>query len=214
MQDLAIGGPPDAEPSCIECGMPRSKSSRQKLARGRCHNCYRRHLQALKAAGTFEAPKPAAEAERLFSRGEPGPGGCILWTGCVTSNGYGRFSRRSGETRYAHRVAYELIKGQIPAEMVIDHACHNIDPECPGGACFHRRCINPEHLEVVTQSENRVRSPFTKGITRTHCLKGHEYTSENVMVGGNGRRSCRTCYDRRTQEYAAKRRAAKKAAKS
>lgn len=214
MQDPAIGDLAPDEARCIECGTPRSESHRQKLARSRCHNCYRRHLQALKKAGVFEAPQPAREADRLFSRGEPGPGGCILWTGCTDSNGYGRFSRRSGETEFVHRVVYELTKGQIPAGLVIDHACHNIDLQCLGGACFHRRCINPDHLEAVTQSENRVRSPLTKGIRRTHCYRGHEYTTDNVMLLSDGRRSCRTCYVRRTQKYAAKRRKARSSAAS
>ena len=67
--------------------------------------------------------------------------GCWLWTGSGDSNGYGQI-RVAGRTIQAHRFTYSELVGTIPAGMVIDHLCHN------------RRCVNPEHLEVVTQQVN------------------------------------------------------------
>jgi hypothetical protein len=48
----------------------------------------------------------------------------------------------------------------------LDHLCHNADLQCPGGrGCPHRRCVRPDHLEVVTRQVNvrRGRSPAATG---------------------------------------------------
>lgn len=63
--------------------------------------------------------------------------GCWNWTGAMSPNGYGQ-SRGSG----AHREIYQRFKGPIPEGLTLDHLCRN------------RRCVNPEHLEAVTQSTN------------------------------------------------------------
>jgi hypothetical protein len=42
----------------------------------------------------------------------------------------------------AHRIAYRLAKGPIPAGMIVDHGCGN------------RLCCRPDHLEAIPQSEN------------------------------------------------------------
>jgi HNH endonuclease len=203
----------DAEDHCSDCGKPRIECFRQKFTRGRCSNCYKRHVYALKKAGAFEAIKPAPPLERLFSRGVAGRKGCIIWTGVVNPvSGYGQFQIGPGRDGYAHRAAYELMKGEIPEGLVIDHACHNRDTECPGGICIHRRCFNPHHLDAVTHRENRIRSPHTKTSTKswmTHCKHGHEFTPENTrLVRRTGARVCITCHRRRQNEYTARQRAA------
>lgn len=198
-----------SEPSCIDCGKPKSEVFRKNLNRGRCKNCYQRHVYALKKAGTFAAIEPAPPLERLFSHGVPGRNGCIIWTGYTNPvTGYGQVSI-SGLPEaggYTHRAAYLLVKGEIPKGYVIDHACHNRDPDCTGGTiCIHHRCINPHHLDAVTQSENRVRSPHTKTSANalwTHCKHGHAFTPENTrIVSTTGARVCVTCHNRRQREY-------------
>ncbi|GAA3121571.1 HNH endonuclease [Streptomyces echinatus] len=199
--------------NCIECGKPKSEERRQSLTRGRCRNCYQRHVYALKKTGGFKAIQPAPALERLFSRVTPGRNGCIIWTGPVNPiTNYGQVSRDLDAAGYAHRAAYALLKGEIPVGLVIDHACHNRDPECPGGNCIHHRCINPHHLDAVTQSENRRRSPHTKaGARRTHCKHGHEFTPENTRVRTTGARVCIACHKRRQREFTARRRMAAEA---
>ncbi|MFD5577280.1 HNH endonuclease signature motif containing protein [Streptomyces pseudogriseolus] len=198
------------EVACMDCGKLKSEERRQSLTRGRCRACYQRHVYALKKAGTFEAINPVPVQERLFSKGVAGRNGCIIWTGVINPrNGYGQISPGTNTLEYTHRVAYRLMKGEIPEGLVIDHACHNRDAECPGGNCIHHRCINPHHLEAVTHRENRIRSPLTKAgrvARKTHCKQGHEFTPENTYLRGDGSRKCRVCHRQRQQQWNAKRR--------
>ena len=66
---------------------------------------------------------------------------CWNWTAADDGYGYGAVGV-GPHVRKAHRVAYELTRGEIPAGMLIDHKCHN------------RRCVNPDHLQVATSKEN------------------------------------------------------------
>jgi hypothetical protein len=71
---------------------------------------------------------------------------CWLWTASTTNAGYGQFGLvRPGERlmmTLAHRLAYTLSVGPIPDGLVIDHLCEN------------KLCVNPAHLEPVTQTVN------------------------------------------------------------
>ncbi|NBE80347.1 HNH endonuclease signature motif containing protein [Micromonospora rubida] len=127
-----------------------------------------------------------------------GPDGCWPWRGHTDDDGYGRFGKAS---EGAHRAAYELMVRPIPEGLHVDHLCHNRDETCAGGTtCRHRLCVNPTHLEAVTQRENVLRSPHTMphhNATKTHCPQGHEYTAENTYsrrtAKGYARRECKAC---------------------
>lgn len=67
--------------------------------------------------------------------------GCWGWTGVHNARGYGHIGR-NGTTVKAHRAAYELYVGPIPAGLQLDHLCRN------------KGCVNPAHLEPVTGAEN------------------------------------------------------------
>lgn len=93
---------------------------------------------------------------------------CENWTGWIRSNGYGIFMD-DDHFYYAHRVAYEIANNvSLPPKSsgyCIDHVCRN------------RSCINPAHLELVTNVENTMRgnSPHAINARRTHCACGQEY---------------------------------------
>lgn len=115
--------------------------------------------------------------------------GCWLSLSAPDTFGYGRISYRvNGKRIYkgAHRHAYETMVGPLPAGMQLDHLCRN------------RLCINPKHLDVVTQAEN-IRRGNTgadqKGIyKKTHCKRGHDLeNTENVYFLKRGERVCRIC---------------------
>lgn len=72
---------------------------------------------------------------------------CWLWTGHTTQDGYGRIRHGAASptpeaTHIVHRLVYEQLVGPIPEGMVLDHICRV------------RNCVNPKHLEPVTNAEN------------------------------------------------------------
>jgi len=111
--------------------------------------------------------------------------GCWLWKAAIGDDGYGRFNLSGGGQIMAHRMAYKLVKGEIPEGLVIDHVCRN------------RGCVNPWHLEAVSQLENLLRCPGWPG-HRTHCARGHKFTESNTWLWTDKRgrvaRYCKACW--------------------
>jgi len=77
---------------------------------------------------------------------------CWEWQGAITTDrpagkkggwggGYGCL--KAGKTWIrAHVFAWMITHGDIPDGLVVGHVCNN------------RKCVNPEHLELVTMGEN------------------------------------------------------------
>jgi hypothetical protein len=114
---------------------------------------------------------------------------CVLWTGPVNRGGYG-VTRIGNTTTSAHRLAWIKANGPLSDELEVDHLCRN------------RLCVNLEHLEPVTRSENTRRAPRFQV---TECPHGHPLAGENLYVQTvNGRqwRSCRICRNERSRRAA------------
>lgn len=119
--------------------------------------------------------------ESFFSRITITDSGCWIWCGSLSPSGYSQMTVQQKTVR-AHRWSYERFVAPIPDGLVIDHLCRNPS------------CVNPNHLEPVTQRENTLRgiSPAAKNAKKTHCIHGHEFTDANTIWKG-GTRACRTC---------------------
>lgn len=108
---------------------------------------------------------------------------CWLWAGAKHPLGYGNI-RVAGKTSYVHRVIYEALVCELPANISLDHLCRQ-------PACF-----NPDHLEPVTHKENVLRGigPTAVNAKKTHCKQGHKLAGDNLRITVAGGRLCRVCY--------------------
>jgi hypothetical protein len=109
---------------------------------------------------------------------------CIIWTGpTITTHGntYGRLKGK--KLILAHRFEYEKVYGKIHSDLVIDHLCRN------------GLCVNPKHLEAVSNKENILRGEGICAINarKTHCKRGHLLSAENTYCRKNGKRDCKLC---------------------
>lgn len=108
--------------------------------------------------------------------------GCWEWQAALFQD----TGRPSFANRIAYRAGYELLIGPIPEGLVLDHLCCN------------PICVNPSHLQPVTQEENRRR----QAARQTHCKHGHELAGENLALV----RVCRTCRTATEARHIAKQR--------
>lgn len=133
----------------------------------------------------LEAVQPPIELDDAwrarFWRRVDKSGDCWMWTG-ATIRGYRQvhvcqLPGRKTVTWYAHRISWHLAGKPLHAGLTIDHLCRT------------PLCVNPSHMEEVTQAENNRRA-FAG---RTHCFRGHEFTTENTVNRKSGGRACREC---------------------
>lgn len=113
------------------------------------------------------------------------PGVCWNWVRARDRLGYGK-----KDGRQATRFVWKHLVGEIPEGLVLDHLCRNTS------------CVNPEHLEPVTQKVNIQRGVNVgkKLNVSPYCTSGHLYDA----VGSDGRRYCHTCKRERTRLWRAR----------
>lgn len=122
-----------------------------------------------------------SEPERFWPKVEVGD--CWRWLGAINDAGYGIFRTSDRRNVRAHRWCYEALVGPIPEGLTLDHLCRN------------PACINPDHLEPVTQKVNKGRSVAGRRNwrkLRTHCKRGHAFGGYNDYIY-KGQRHCRAC---------------------
>ena len=122
---------------------------------------------------------------------------CWLWMAGLFPAGYGSFWL-IGKSVVAHRASYEHFIGPLPPRkslLWLDHACRV------------RRCVNPDHLDLVSPGENMIRAQ------RPRCRKGHLYPKENTITVNNKhgkptQRLCRICAHARQKRHRDRKRVA------
>jgi hypothetical protein len=113
---------------------------------------------------------------------------CWIWTNRLAGGGYGQFWV-GNKPDLAHRWSYEYFHAEIPDGLVLDHLC-STPP-----------CVNPWHLEPVTQRVNLRRSQNHVGVNarKTRCIRDHVFDQANTYVSPDGRRQCRACMRMRAE---------------
>lgn len=117
-------------------------------ARGLCPKHYQRLTKS--RWGLTQPTSTAPDDVRFWAKVDRsgGPDSCWPWLAGINIHGYGNIWW-NGATAAAHRIAYQLTKGAIPAGLHLDHLC------------MMRSCVNPAHLEAVTVEVNNQRIPMT-----------------------------------------------------
>lgn len=129
---------------------------------------------------------PQSLEERFWSKVQKTES-CWLWTAAL-NQGYGHFRGADRTTIAAHHQAWLLARGPIPDGLHLDHLCRN------------RACVNPDHLEPVTQRENNLRSmPYRTERHQERCPEGHLVAGPNLIVtAGRSAHDCAICRLMRT----------------
>src|SRR3990170_2373777 len=96
---------------------------------------------------------------------------CWFWTGARNNMGYGQITlgHRFEGKGLAHRIAWELINGQLPNGAVLCHICDNPS------------CVRPDHMFLGTKADNSA-DMVSKG--RSICGEAHcfaKLTKEQVI---------------------------------
>lgn len=99
---------------------------------------------------------------------------CWYWMASVNHLGYGSFGWQQDSkpfTVLAHRYAYQLWVDDLPdsPNLVLDHICHTEECRYAEKECLHRRCVRPDHLQLVTRVANILRGNAARW-KRAHAL--------------------------------------------
>lgn len=136
--------------------------------------------------------------ESIFSKTIIDENDCNIWQGpfFLSANKKLKYPliHHHMKTHRGNRLVYTLVYGEIPKGMFV---CHKCDVSL---------CLNPTHLFLGTPSDNQ-RDAVQKGrharSGRTHCLRGHPYSGDNLFTY-RGIRQCRICRKAQKKRFAEK----------
>ena len=146
---------------------------------------------------TARPEAPTLDYERIEKFIFPVPfSGCWLWTGTISKKGYARAYINGKDVR-VHRWIYEQIHGPL-GNLTADHLCRV------------RSCVNPAHIEGVTNAVNILRgvSPTAINAKAETCKNGHRFDLTITRPDGSTHRRCSICERNRKREHKRKKRAA------
>ena len=113
--------------------------------------------------------------------------GCWHWKGPKSFGKfpYGRFNA-NGRSYFAHRIAYQLVKGKIPKGNHVHHKCGNAI------------CVKPSHLQALTIGDHTLlgQSPPARNARKHTCIRGHKFTTRRR----DGARDCLKCRKIQTEK--------------
>lgn len=170
----------------VECNA--DSCQRNAVARGLCKMHWKRHR---KHGDVDYAPTLKASAFWSFVK-IGGADECWPWTGPTRGEQvkYGGLTFR-GKHEGAHRVAWILTNGELPALPGADYRGTCVLHRCDFGLC-----CNPGHLFLGTHDDN-MKDKASKGRdtnkNKKHCRHGHERNERNTYVTSSGLRMCRVC---------------------
>ena len=113
---------------------------------------------------------------------------CWEWQGQRHDKGYGVFDI-NGKSYLAHRISLAIHGRKLIKGLTVDHLCRN------------RLCVNPHHLEQVTNKENILRGIGTSAThaRKTECKYGHLLSGDNLYFDGK-KRHCKICWRNRAKK--------------
>lgn len=134
--------------------------------------------KAIVAAGFSKTSK------KFFNRVSILDNGC--WTFLSVNNPMKYCVFQAGSEKISllgHRVSWLLSGLKFKEGLVLDHKCRN------------RSCLNPFHLQQVTLKENTLLGNGGGALNKrkTHCVRGHSFSGDNVRFVPGRRRVCREC---------------------
>lgn len=165
-----------------------------------------KHYENLRKYGNEIPKRDLSIEEKIEDIGwKETPTGCWEWNGAKNSSGYGVVTLRRAKiyNQRVHRLVYQIHNGDLHSDLVVRHKCDNPP------------CVNPEHLEIGTHSDNmndmsvRNRSGHSYENRNNRCPNGHIMTdpiSFKVITKKNGYsyRTCVECAKARSRRYADK----------
>ena len=136
-----------------------------------CKGMCQMHYLRLYKTSSIEAKTPV---DRLRSKYIVNVStGCWDWLAYVNSDGYGMFKHK-GMMTLAHKASYELLAQAVPDNFELDHICHN------------RKCVNPDHLRVVTHTENvwnRIKPVSSTGVVGVSVRDSGKFRATLIRNG-------------------------------